>query len=741
VIRILRAGLFLASLVTLAAVPVAAGKVQDQLLDLVSGVPESAVPTGILYDRALPPSSAALHDGTSGGPAVSLAEWRQLYHAMRVGALAAPIGPPLEQVIARSEPGVGRGEVPIALMNVRYDRIRPDALERGALVIEGGRLRPGTGEATESHRLFAAAPFRDRTFHGREVTFTLSSADYFSNDATPPGAIAVDFADGRGFVPLAFDRPEVIRYATPGPKLIRLELARAGAPALATSFTFEVAALETPAPNDTLHITASIPYQGIPGTGDAYVYLSPQNATLTNPVVLIEGFDFTNSMNWDELYALLNREQLIETLRSLGYDAVVLNFTNAVDYIQRNGLMTVELLEQVQAAIGPGRDYVVVGASMGGIVGRYALAYMESHAMPHAVRTFIAFDSPQAGADIPLGIQYWLAFFADLSPDAAALLAALDSPGARQMLAYHHTDPPGTTGQSDPLRATLLADLAALGSYPTNPRLVAVANGSGQRQNQGFLAGAQIIRYEYSSFLVDIIGNVWAVPNAANQTIFHGLIDFILLPPDESTIAVNGTRPFDNAPGGWRDSMAEMDQVPAPYGDIVALFPNHCFIPAISSLDLATQDPFYDIAGDPNLLAHTPFDAVYFPGANQEHVAVTPENAQWLLAEIQAGSASVAAEVPALPLRAAIEPLGLSAASAAIPIRFTVPHAGTARLAVYDAAGRQVALLLDRRYEPGTWEAVWNGRVTGGERASTGVYFVGLRGDDFAASRKLVILR
>jgi hypothetical protein len=34
----------------------------------------------------------------------------------------------------------------------------------------------------------------------------------------------------------------------------------------------------------------------------------------------------------------------------------------------------------------------IVGASMGGLVGRYALAWMESQALPHDVRTFISFD-------------------------------------------------------------------------------------------------------------------------------------------------------------------------------------------------------------------------------------------------------------------------------------------------------------------------------------------------------------
>jgi hypothetical protein len=61
--------------------------------------------------------------------------------------------------------------------------------------------------------------------------------------------------------------------------------------------------------------------------------------------VVVEGFDLDNSMNWDELYALLNQQNLLEDLRADGYDAVVLNFSDATDYLQRNAFVLVDLLQ------------------------------------------------------------------------------------------------------------------------------------------------------------------------------------------------------------------------------------------------------------------------------------------------------------------------------------------------------------------------------------------------------------
>jgi hypothetical protein len=716
----------------------------ERLRELLSAIPAGEIPSGILYDRVLPIGNAPAYDGSREAPALSGAQWGQIYDEMRRASLdgrsgggergGAPSGwPALRELRARAAASAARGVIDLGILNLTYDRLRPDAAASGAIVPRDGRLVLGTGDPIEPARLVAMAPLTAATYRGERVTFRFDRRDFYTNDAEPARALTVDFGDGRGAVDVAWDTDTVVGYAVAGTKTIRLALTLAGGAVVHAQGLFEVRGLRAPSPNDTLHLTASIPYGGVQGTGDAYVYLAEGHTTITEPVVVIEGFDIGNTMNWDEIYDLLNQQQMLETLRSEGFDAVVLNFTNAVDYIQRNAFVAVELIQQVRATIPPGNTIALVGASMGGLVGRYALDYMEANGLPHDARTFISFDSPQNGANIPLGIQYWVAFFASESTEAAALLEGLNAPGARQMLAYHYTDPPTGFGQSDPLRDQLVADFAALGDYPSQPRKVAIANGSGTGWSQGFAAGAQIIRWEHSDFVVDVTGNVWAVPDGGSRTIFHGLIDIIFFPPDEQIVTVSGTRPYDNAPGGWRNSMAEMDAVDAPYGDIVALHPNHDFIPTVSSLALDFGDLFYDVAEDPDILAHTPFDAVYFPStnANQEHVEITVENAVWFLDEVRQGAASApdAVEGPARVAR--IEPAGATPAAGPVRMRVSVPHAGPARVAVYDVLGRCVEVLAERSFEAGEHDLVWSGP------APAGVYFVGLAGTDFRAFLKL----
>ena len=160
---------------------------------------------------------------------------------------------------------------------------------------------------------------------------------------------------------------------------------------------------------------------------------------------------------------------------------------------------------------------------------------------------------------------------------------------------------------------------------------------------------------------------------------------------------MSGTRPFDGAPGGWRGSMADMDAVPAPFGDIVALHPNHCFIPTISSLALNnTTNLFYDVAGDPSLLSHTPFDAVYFPSTNLEHIEVTAESVHWFLDELEQGLVAVPCACPPAML---LPRLGAwpNPFETGTRILLSLAADGPVAVGVYSVDGRQVRSLANGR--------------------------------------------
>ena len=722
------------SLILSAARGAGAGPIEDRLQEALGSLDPRELQTGVLYDRVLPLSGIERFSGKDGAAVASRGLWRQIYEELRRASADPNARPPAEDLVERARRR--QDAVPLAVLFDDYERIRPDALDRGALEMRNGRLARGSGEAFERRTAFAAAALREWTYRGREVRFVLGRDDYFSNHRADAPRLEADLGDGAGFRAMSFDVPLTARYDEPGAKTIRLRATTADGEVREASFAFTVRALAAPLPNDTLLVTGTIPYLGGVASAEAYVYLAPGRTQLVNPAVVVEGFDLDNSMNWDELYALLNQENLLEDLRADGYDAVVLNFTDATEYLQRNAFVLVELLQELRATLGPEKSLALAGASMGGLVGRYALAYLETHALPDPVRTFLSLDVPHLGADIPLGIQYWVKFFSGQSADAAYLLSRLDRPAARQMLLYHYTDPPAAPGP-DPLRATFATDLAAIGDWPSQPRRVAIANGSDNATGQGFAPGAQIIRWSYSSLLVDILGNVWAVPNLTSTKIFDGRIR-ILFSTTSQSVTASGTQPCDNAPGGSRATMAEMDAVPAPYGDIVALYPSHCFIPTVSALAYATSDLFHDIAADPDPVSHTPFDAIYTQGTNQGHVAITPQNATWIKSEVEVSVTGVGPLAEAHPgLRAPMP----NPSSGPVRIGFTLDRPAAVDLRVFAVDGREVARLARGVWDAGAHEVAWSGRDARGAGVRAGVYIVRYAADGTAVTRRIVRLR
>src|SRR6476661_5262245 len=115
-------------------------------------------------------------------------------------------------------------------------------------------------------------------------------------------------------------------------------------------------------------IDSAIPYQGyeetqaFTGHGEYQIFLDNTDNVLDKPIILLDGFDPNDARTIPAIYALLNYgtgQNLADDLRNQGYDIVILNFPNytrpatselingGADYIQRNAMVLVELLNQI----------------------------------------------------------------------------------------------------------------------------------------------------------------------------------------------------------------------------------------------------------------------------------------------------------------------------------------------------------------------------------------------------------
>ena len=233
------------------------------------------------------------------------------------------------------------------------------------------------------------------------------------------------------------------------------------------------------------------------------------NGKLMKPAIVVEGletglfvegqpeYDQGNvhgfgELNWlsfssgdfgDAVPQLEKFPEFADSLRAAGYDVIIVDLHSNRSTIQRNANGLINLIQAVNDSLiknGSNEELVVIGASMGGLLVRYALRKMELSGCCHNTRVYMTFSSPHRGANIPLGLQHFLyelgtSLNALGQGDKAKALYdhVLNSPVARQMLVYHK--------ESSALaeRLAFQAELDSIGQ-PQYCRRFALTNGSGQ---------------------------------------------------------------------------------------------------------------------------------------------------------------------------------------------------------------------------------------------------------------------
>lgn len=596
--------------------------------------------------------------------------------------------------------------VPLLILNYDYNILKSCALDSG-LIVSREKIMYDSFPRTECpysiEKVFAATPYL-KNMEQTIVTFYIGSEYYFTNNTDLPATIEVDFGDGNGYRTVSFGNTITITYPNTLEKNIITKITYSSSTLKSSS---SIAASlcsgpSFPAPGAIWNITATIPYDGQVGNANAYVlFHNPSIPYLRKPLVFVEGVDFgethypqrNGDFGWcafwgsqpDDYEDLTNMPSILNELHAKGYDIILLDFYDGADYIQRNSLVLVELLETIKSSPHPGTELqqtVVIGASMGGQVAKYALSYMEQNNIPTCTREYISFDSPQKGANISLGVQYLLDFLGNSFPSPVnakfndLLDKQINRPAAKQLVNYHYGNPSysGTNSPNDAaiLRSQFYSEIGALG-YPKKSRIVAIANGSKVQIPQGisFNAGDKVFEWEWNPIacgLINVItGDVWSVNNGnkimtgsfpANTTAFGTCLlistaitigggsiatgaaacaDCAILGVGFSGSTVYGPPtglPYDNCPGGYRplfkdieeELLKALSESPFPLRDAnvpTALQENQAFIPTISSLDINTTDLFYDVSNidmdNPNPTL-TPFEAYYAPIGNQPHV-------------------------------------------------------------------------------------------------------------------------
>lgn len=369
---------------------------------------------------------------------------------------------------------------------------------------------------------------------------------------------------------------------------------------------------------------------------------------LRKPLILVNGFDPGMEYNWEYVmgadgilkksYNDPEEKLLSDHFYDQMYDIIYVNFSNSTNDIRVNAMWLRQLIEQVngmKVATGSKEKNIILGASMGGLVSKWALLTLENDGVDHETELLITIDSPLRGANIPLGMQ---AMVKDLSetrflqmplrqfePALAFATETLSSKAARQMLYYNWTTTSCTQCNGNDLSEEhneFFNELSTLGSL--NVPHMAITNGSLTGTGNSIIPSELLLHeIDYTSVLWSQlfkcasfqlpIGNahfalrfqVWAAPghsgwfplllsNKSGVVYYKETMAYVLgIPfPSWAVYKADNIVAWDHAPGGLRtfNSKNEFGDEENQYNRRKKSF---CFIPTVSALDIETNDPFY----------------------------------------------------------------------------------------------------------------------------------------------------
>ena len=607
-------------------------------------------------------------------------------------------------------------EVPLALLFTEYDTFNEVASNNNLIETSDGNTFQRVGPQTEifdKHQLLIAAALKPIQ-RGTNVVFSLYEDTFFNTSERNIIKIEVDFDDNQGFRTINTDSNTPINYQNEGEKLLQFRITLDNQEVVESRASLNVIysneELNTQNNQNIVGFTSGTtdppyiqPYNEYPfkGWGEMDIFYSP-DGVLDKPIFLIDGFDPLDSRNINTIYQALNYSggNLGDIVRDNGYDVVVLNFPTyfreedqvwikgGADYIERNAMLLVELIKYINNLKVGDKQNVIIGPSMGGLVARYGLNYMESIGLDHETRLYISFDTPHAGANVPIGFQHMFNYLAyglntwvgDFSVESLRPLVdgMLKSPAGRQML-WDHLEPHLVNGGNEfdndnalpkphPFFEIFYNAINTINEFkfPQNTRNVSIINGSSpgapfyDLNGQAVSPGQKVLNATLATGTAstDAYLEAWFTPNVNEKKLVSKIrVDapFICFCDIESQAFAQShghTSGIDAAPGGLFD-ISELAATFASSDDLVASFISQLqtsyftFIPSISSMSYFTNN-WYEGMTNPN---NTPFDAWSMPTQNEGHVQLTPQNVEFALNEILNGESvgNIAADVDKKP--------------------------------------------------------------------------------------------
>lgn len=489
---------------------------QVRITHILQYIDDSQLNPPVLWDRGMDMVDLSIYDGVDGPTKITDTRifglaYGSLYSIPTNSAnkLAGPMTAYSTEMQALS----ASDDIPIIVLHYNYHRLKPTAIGDGILYVDGDQLKETSGNTVspfEAVTTFMAAPMM-RVIHKQDISFVVKSQHHFGNSGKTVSSAQIDFGIGAGWQTLTLEVPLAVTYPSPGEKELRIKYNFTDNTSMENRALIEV--VFTPViPGQPLNGTFVLAHTtSEPDNGaqvDIYIDYNCDGDGIRKPLIFVEGFNppelgaaqnlLPNNAWRGNFNFVLDGQNLYQGhWDDEGYDLIYIDYHDGGDYIQENAHAVAEAIRWVneqKAMNGSNEPNVLIGSSMGGLVGKYALREMELAGEDHETELFVAMDSPMRGANIPLSVQYaarhipninayFSTEFGDLIPEMRLGEQLLNRPAAKQMLIYQcENDVEG--GQAG-LYTSFMNEFHGMGDL-SNAREIAISNGSQYQSGQPY---------------------------------------------------------------------------------------------------------------------------------------------------------------------------------------------------------------------------------------------------------------
>ncbi|MEO1366053.1 MAG: hypothetical protein AAFX50_02665, partial [Acidobacteriota bacterium] len=361
---------------------------------------------GFLFDGQL----AAMRSLEPGADAqntiqISPLRWQGYWLGSQKAQIAKTL-PPGSPLALIDEYATEESTVPVGVLRYTGEWLKADQISALA-----SRARPSKALGDyEKLGIFAGAVL-EKSAVGPDVTFVLDER-LFMVDGAPGESVHIDLGDGEGFRNVAIGEHFTARYAEPGVKEVAVRFESPDGPVITRSAldVFWVPGrepvwqIELQNPGIDVSARPEAAQKNLQTGGTLSLWASDCDRVFDKPVLVVEGFDPLDNRGHPKIYDLLGNS-VRNYFSDNGYDVLTLNFDFTGASAQHNARVVEEALAAIRRMQVGSEPIAVIGASMGGVVSRYALADMERRGRAHHVDLFVALDSPFRGANIQIGMQ------------------------------------------------------------------------------------------------------------------------------------------------------------------------------------------------------------------------------------------------------------------------------------------------------------------------------------------------